>query len=104
MEEQKPAVKVALGLLGFLAILSGLLCVVLGLAAWYLSHQRTGTEGLAVLAAVFVQWCLAVFGGYILGGSAAAQGGKAARVGVFLNFGSVALTALALICHYRFAR
>jgi hypothetical protein len=104
MEEQKPAVKGVLGLLGFVSIASGLGCALLGLAAWYISHQRTDTGGLAVLAAVAVQWMVALVGGYILGSAGAAQGGKAARIGLFLNFGSVALTALALIYYYRFVR
>jgi hypothetical protein len=102
--EQKPAVKAIVGLLGLVSIVSGLGCAFLGAAAWYISHQRTGTEGLGVLAAVTVQWMVALVGGYILGGAGRAQGSKTARIGLFLNFGSVTLTALALVYHYRFVR
>ncbi len=100
VDQPKPAVKVALGVLGALSILCGLAATLLGAAAWFLSHQRTGTEGLAMIAAVFFQWVVALVGGYVVGGPAAAQGGKAARLGVFLNIGSVVLTALALISYY----
>jgi hypothetical protein len=100
VEEQTPAVKAALGVLGTLSMVCGLVATLLGAAAWFLSHQNTGTEGLAVLAAVFFQWVVALVGVYILGLPAARQRGKAARLGVFLNIASVALTALALIFYY----
>lgn len=100
VEDQPPAVKVALGVLGTLSIVCGIVATLLGAAAWFLSHQRTGTEGLAVIAAVFCQWVVALVGVYILGVPARRQGGKAARLGVFLNIVSVALTALALISYY----
>jgi uncharacterized protein (DUF486 family) len=102
--EQTPAVKVALGVLGTLSIFCGLVATLLGAAAWFLSHQRTGTEGLAVLAAVFVQWVVALGGVYILGVPAARQGSKAARLGVFLSIASVVLTTLALIFYYASSR
>ena len=104
MEAPKPVARTALGVLGASSIVSGVVAAILGDAAWFLSHQRTGMEGLAVLAAVFVQWIVALVGGYILGGGAAAQGGKAARLGVLLNIASVALTALALIFYYGVVR
>ena len=104
MEEQAPVVKAALGVMGFVSIVSGLVAAFLGAAAWFISQQRTGMEGLGVLTAVFVQWMVALVGGYILGGAAALQGGKAARVGLFLTIASVTLTALALIYYYGFAR
>jgi uncharacterized protein (DUF486 family) len=100
VEEQTPAVKVALGLLGTLSIACGLVATLLGAAAWFLSHQRTGTEGLAVIAAVFFQWVVALVGVYILGVPAARQGSKAARLGVGLSIASVALTGLALTFYY----
>lgn len=100
VEDQTPAVKVALGVLGTLSIVCGIVATLLGAAAWFLSHQNTGTEGLAVMAAVFCQWVVALVGVYILGVPARRQGGKAARLGVFLNIISVALTALALISYY----
>lgn len=100
VEDQTPAVRVALGVLGALSIVCGIVATLLGAAAWFLSHQRTGTEGLAVIAAVFFQWVVALVGVYILGVPAGRQGGKAARLGVFLNVVGVTLTALALISYY----
>ena len=100
VEEQTLAVKVALGVLGTLSIVCGLVATLLGAAAWFLSHQRTGTAGLAVMAAVFFQWVVALVGGYILCVPAARRGSKAARLGVLLSIASVALTALALISYY----
>ena len=100
MEEPKPATKVAFGILGALSLIFGFVATLLGAAAWFLSHQRTGTEGLAVIAAVFFQWVAALVGGYILGVPALRQRSRAARLGVFLSVASVVLTALALILHY----
>jgi hypothetical protein len=100
MEELKPATKVAFGILGTLSLIFGFVAALLGAAAWFLSHQRTGTEGLAVIAAVFFQWVAALVGGYILGVPALRQRSRAARLGVFLSVASVVLTALALILHY----
>ena len=94
--------KAALGVLGALSIVCGVVASLLGAAAWFLSQQRTGTEGLAVITAVFFQWIAALVGGFILGRAAARQGGKAARIGVFRNFASVAVTGLALISYYFF--
>ena len=96
----KPATKVAFGILGTLSLVFGFVATLLGAAAWFLSHQRTGTEGLAVIAAVFFQWVAALVGGYILGVPALRQRSRAARLGVFLSVASVVLTALALILHY----
>ncbi len=62
MEEPKPGTKVAFGILGTLALICGFVATLLGAAAWVLSHQRTGTEGLAVIAAVFFQWVAALVG------------------------------------------
>jgi hypothetical protein len=98
--QQTPAVKVALGVLGTLSIVCGLVAILLGAAAWFLSHQRTGTEGLAVMAAVFFQWVVALAGAFILGVPAARQGSTAARLGVILSIASVVLTTLALISYY----
>ncbi len=100
MEEPKPATKVAFGILGTLSLICGFVAALLGAAAWFLSHQRTGTEGLAVIAAVFFQWVAALVGGYILGVPVLRQRSRAARLGVFLSVASVVLTALALILHY----
>lgn len=100
MEQPKPATKVAFGILGTLSLIFGFVATLLGAAAWLLSHQRTGTEGLAVIAAVFFQWVAALVGGYILGVPALRQRSRAARLGVFLSVASVVLTALALILHY----
>src|SRR4029077_12779768 len=100
MEEPKPATRVAFGILGTLSFICGFAATLLGAAAWFLSHQRTGTEGLAVIAAVFFQWIAALVGGYILGVPALRQRSRAARLGVFLSVASVVFTALALILHY----
>jgi len=100
MEEPKPATKVAFGILGTLSLICGFMATLLGAAAWFLSHQKTGTEGLAVIAAVFFQWVAALVGGYILGVPALRQRSRAARLGVFLSVASVVFTALALILHY----
>jgi hypothetical protein len=100
MEEPKPITKVAFGILGTLSLVFGFVATLLGAAAWFLSHQRTGTEGLAVITAVFFQWVAALVGGYILGVPALRQRSRAARLGVFLSVASVVVTALALIRHY----
>src|SRR5690349_17089833 len=99
MEEQTPAVKVILGVLAALSLVCGHLATVLGAAARYVSHQRTGTEGLMVVAMVFFQWMVALVGGFILGVPAFRRGSKAGRLGVFLSIASVAVTAVALISY-----
>ncbi len=103
-DPKPPIVKAAVGVFGALSIVAGLVAAFLGAAAWFISQQHTGTEGLAVLAAVVVQGIVALVGGFILGGAAAAQGSKAARLGVVLNIASVTITALALILYYISAR
>jgi hypothetical protein len=101
MDKETPAVKTLLGVMGVLSILSGLASAILGLAAWGIAHQHTGTEGLAVIFVVAIQWVVALIGGYILGGTAAQRGRKA---GLYLNAGSVVITAIALMYHYHFGR
>ena len=57
-----------------------------------------------MIAAVFFQWVVALVGVYVVGGPAAARGGKAARLGVFLSIASVVLTVIALFSYYAFSR
>ena len=104
MEEPTSAVKVTFGIFATLSIICGLLAALLGLAAWFLSYQNTGTEGLAVMTAVFFQWVAALVGGYILSVPAVRKRSKAARLGVFLNVASVVITSFALIAYYASAR
>jgi len=95
--DEKPAVEKLLGAMEFVSILSGIASAGLGLIAWWIAHAHTGTEGLAVIAVVAIQWVVALVGGYIIGGTAAQQG---RRLGPYLNLGSVVLTAVALFLYY----
>jgi len=74
---------------------------ILGLAAFGIATQNTGTEGLAVMFVVAIQWMVALVGGFILGGTAAGHG---RRVGLLMNVSSVVLTLIALIYYYKVVR